>query len=229
MKLTCEIVEDLLPLYLDDSCSADSRSAIEEHLKECSSCREKFQRMQKNDFSWNHQIDTHEIQVKNYAKKIRMHRIRVAISTVLITIITATLLSLCLLTIRDMHAQMNPIVPAIEEDTFNLVASSIETTAENLDQYVFYTNYSQISISVKMDADFDGSVMLYDAADDENYLMISDIDSKHSNCQFTNLSATRRYTIKCVGLNGATITVSEVRSPNFWKSLKNVLYDVVGN
>ena len=53
MKLTCEIVEDLLPLYLDDSCSADSRSAIEEHLKECSSCREKFQRMQKNDFSWN--------------------------------------------------------------------------------------------------------------------------------------------------------------------------------
>ena len=35
-----EIVMDLLPLYHDGVCSAASRAAVEEHLKECEVCRE---------------------------------------------------------------------------------------------------------------------------------------------------------------------------------------------
>lgn len=38
MKLPCDIVQDLLPLYEDDLCSAATREAIEEHLRECESC-----------------------------------------------------------------------------------------------------------------------------------------------------------------------------------------------
>ena len=47
MKLPCEIVKDLLPLYEEDLCSPASRAAIEEHLKECQSCREQAEGMQK--------------------------------------------------------------------------------------------------------------------------------------------------------------------------------------
>ena len=39
MKLKCEIVQDLLPLYEDEVCSEASRTVVEEHLKECVSCR----------------------------------------------------------------------------------------------------------------------------------------------------------------------------------------------
>ena len=39
MKLTCDIVQDLLPLYQDEVCSPDSRTAVEEHLKTCPRCR----------------------------------------------------------------------------------------------------------------------------------------------------------------------------------------------
>lgn len=39
MKLTCEIVQDLLPLYEDGVCSPDSRDAVEEHLNICPRCR----------------------------------------------------------------------------------------------------------------------------------------------------------------------------------------------
>lgn len=39
MKLTCNIVQDLLPLYQDKVCSPDSRAAVEEHLKNCPACR----------------------------------------------------------------------------------------------------------------------------------------------------------------------------------------------
>ena len=39
MKISCNIIEDLLPLYVDDAVSEDSRQLVEEHLKECASCR----------------------------------------------------------------------------------------------------------------------------------------------------------------------------------------------
>ncbi len=42
MRISCEMVEDLLPLYLDDSCSKDSRIAVEEHLRACQDCSDKL-------------------------------------------------------------------------------------------------------------------------------------------------------------------------------------------
>ena len=46
MKTTCNVIQDLLPLYCDDACSAESRRLVEEHLKECDDCRETYQLMQ---------------------------------------------------------------------------------------------------------------------------------------------------------------------------------------
>lgn len=45
MKLSCEVIKDLLPLYEDEVCSEESRVLVEEHLAECAECRalqEKF-------------------------------------------------------------------------------------------------------------------------------------------------------------------------------------------
>lgn len=43
MKLSCEIVQDLLPLYIDEVCSPGSRAAVEAHMKECESCRKELE------------------------------------------------------------------------------------------------------------------------------------------------------------------------------------------
>ena len=48
MNITCEMAEDLLPLYLEGTCSADSRAALEAHLHICPTCREKRERMERN-------------------------------------------------------------------------------------------------------------------------------------------------------------------------------------
>ena len=45
-KIPCEIIRDLLPLYKDDICSEKSRNAIEEHIKECESCRKYLKKME---------------------------------------------------------------------------------------------------------------------------------------------------------------------------------------
>ena len=47
MKLPCDIVQDLLPLYEDNLCSQASREAIEEHLQECESCGKQHTAVQK--------------------------------------------------------------------------------------------------------------------------------------------------------------------------------------
>lgn len=39
MKITCDIIKDLLPLYHDDVCSRDSCKMIEEHIDKCEDCR----------------------------------------------------------------------------------------------------------------------------------------------------------------------------------------------
>lgn len=39
MKLSCEVVQDLLPLYCDEVCSPESRQAVEAHLEDCEKCR----------------------------------------------------------------------------------------------------------------------------------------------------------------------------------------------
>ena len=38
MKLPCNVILDLLPLYCDQVCSPETQELVEEHLAECSSC-----------------------------------------------------------------------------------------------------------------------------------------------------------------------------------------------
>lgn len=49
MKISCEIIKDLLPLYHDDVCSNESRVTVEEHFLECVACKKYFDSMN-NDF-----------------------------------------------------------------------------------------------------------------------------------------------------------------------------------
>ncbi len=45
MKMSCNVIQDLLPLYCDGACSDESRHLVEEHLQECGECRETYELM----------------------------------------------------------------------------------------------------------------------------------------------------------------------------------------
>jgi len=40
MKLSCKVIEDMLPMYYDRVCSEESAALVEEHLKECPNCNQ---------------------------------------------------------------------------------------------------------------------------------------------------------------------------------------------
>lgn len=52
MKISCEIIRDLLPLYHDDVCSNESRTVVGEHLSECDDCKKNLESMN-SDFILN--------------------------------------------------------------------------------------------------------------------------------------------------------------------------------
>ncbi|MBD5101498.1 MAG: hypothetical protein HDT27_02150 [Subdoligranulum sp.] len=49
MKYPCDMIRDLLPLYLDGVCSEESKRAVEAHLQECSACKEFYTAVQDAD------------------------------------------------------------------------------------------------------------------------------------------------------------------------------------
>ena len=46
MKLDCEVIRDLLPLYAEHMASPASTALVEEHLQECEACRAELEQMQ---------------------------------------------------------------------------------------------------------------------------------------------------------------------------------------
>lgn len=41
-KVRCDVIQDLMPLYIEYMCSAESRKLVEAHMAECESCRQAF-------------------------------------------------------------------------------------------------------------------------------------------------------------------------------------------
>lgn len=227
MNISCKIAEDLLPLYVDDSCSEDSRVALEKHLKECSSCRAKLARMQ-SGITDDIQMEKSVPALEKYAKKVRNHRIRMAITVIIVTIIASAVLALGYLTIRDMYCEASLKPTEVEAGTYNLTVSDLETTAEEIEQYVFYTNYTQIKVTVQGSDSFQGTVMLWDTENSDSFIQIGEVNERTNTCTFTCCSAARRYRITCDNLDGIMITVGEGRTVSFWRSLKSVLHEIMG-
>ncbi|BCJ97545.1 DUF4825 domain-containing protein [Anaerocolumna chitinilytica] len=63
MEKTCEIIKDLLPLYIDGVCSEDSKKAVEEHIKTCEDCKRELEDYQR-------EISAVERQEEEVIKKI---------------------------------------------------------------------------------------------------------------------------------------------------------------
>ena len=88
MKDNCSVIKDLLPLYIENITSEESKKAVEEHLKNCKSCRSIFENMQDNSketLTFNNESDQ---MFQNYVKAYnRRSRVRTAIFVVIAILI----------------------------------------------------------------------------------------------------------------------------------------------
>ena len=91
MKANCNIIKDLLPLYVDGMTSKESTQFIDEHLAECDHCQELLDSM-KEEISVS-SIDEKEA-IKSFAKKLKKKNFFAIISSILIILIVIATLHL---------------------------------------------------------------------------------------------------------------------------------------
>lgn len=94
----CELIQDLLPLYQDDVCSAASRKIVEEHLAECDACKNVAEKLK------NTTVDDRIVREKNgvlreHAKKERRKSVTVGVCMAGILMIPVIVCLICNLAI----------------------------------------------------------------------------------------------------------------------------------
>jgi hypothetical protein len=90
MKYDCDVIKDLLPLYEDGVASEKSKSIVEEHFSECSSCKNYFSIIRHATEQSGIMPETAETaNYKKLAKRLRLRKVLIYIGIILILSITA--------------------------------------------------------------------------------------------------------------------------------------------
>ena len=90
MKISCDVISDLLPLYHDGVCNEASKKLVEEHLSECDSCRAMLAKI--NDNTLDNQISAErEDVVQHHAKAVK--RKSLIVGTVIASILMIPVLT----------------------------------------------------------------------------------------------------------------------------------------
>ena len=83
MSSKCNVIKDILPLYVEDMVSADTREFVCEHLKHCAACRAEFERM-RNPTEFVSDIDTNIVPLKRIKKDLSIRRLQTIIFTAIL-------------------------------------------------------------------------------------------------------------------------------------------------
>ena len=84
MNKDCEIIKDLLPLYVDDVCSTETKEFVEKHLKNCNECQKIFETMEKDE---NNKNSDEKESIKNFNNKIKRNKIKAVVISLIIFVI----------------------------------------------------------------------------------------------------------------------------------------------
>ncbi|MBS5858097.1 MAG: zf-HC2 domain-containing protein [Clostridia bacterium] len=89
-KRECKIVQDLLPSYIENLTTKETKVYIEEHLEKCQSCKQVLERM-KQEFNLNiTKKDNREVKyIKKFNKKINILKLIISLILVVFIILTA--------------------------------------------------------------------------------------------------------------------------------------------
>ncbi|MBE6639926.1 MAG: zf-HC2 domain-containing protein [Ruminococcaceae bacterium] len=82
-KTSCNIIKDILPLYVDEVVSDETRNMVSEHIKQCEGCRRKYEEV-KADISL--PIENNTKPLKNFKSAWKRKKALIICSTIVATI-----------------------------------------------------------------------------------------------------------------------------------------------
>lgn len=81
-KIKCTIIQDILPLYIDDVVSLDTKEMVEEHLQYCEVCRKEYESMKQEIYI---PIENKSSILNKMNKAWRKKKVRISILSILAT------------------------------------------------------------------------------------------------------------------------------------------------
>lgn len=177
-KIDCNIIKDLLPSYIDNLTSEESNILIANHLKECESCKETYNKMNK-DININYDIDDSKI---SYMKKVhKKFKILTVCILILIIIVCISLyinyksshLFIDGKALKEQFAIVNNTYLFIECEDDNTITKFILTIDEN--------DICQNTRKIRESKTNDGKKQINDEYNVIN--KVKENDTMHSNCE----------------------------------------------
>lgn len=144
MNYPCEMIQDLLPLYLDGVCSAESREVIEKHFQECSDCKEFFYAMREADGIEEENLNADRERRKAASlqavkKKLFRKQILAAVAAVAILAVTVFItVGILKNTVENVVYENNISVSMVDGDLIGRLRGSMET----------YVNIKRITVTI---------------------------------------------------------------------------------
>lgn len=137
-KITCNVIRDLMPLYVDDVLSEDTKELVDEHLKSCKQCQTELEKMRKPvalpDFKMAQKQDVELI--KGMHQKLRRKRIGIVMLSIFITTVVV-FGGFYFLVLRGGPAYSDhySIEPEIVEEYQDSTTSNWQITVRNLQNH----------------------------------------------------------------------------------------------
>ena len=86
MDKQCEIVQDLLPLYVDGACSESSAAMVKEHLETCPECKALYEKLCSDTGEETLKAEMVGV-VAKHEKKVKKKRLLTIVASVVLTIV----------------------------------------------------------------------------------------------------------------------------------------------
>lgn len=86
MRISCEVIGDLLPLYVENMASSDTRRLVEEHIAACESCKRQLEEM---NASLKLPADTDTAPLRRLKATLRKNKIQIFLLSVMLTLAAA--------------------------------------------------------------------------------------------------------------------------------------------
>lgn len=200
---------DLLPLYLNGCCSADSRAALEAHMDACPACRAQYAQLRRDltpAAAAAEDPGTDGI-ARALARKMRRRkrclRALCAVLGVLLAVLLAVLLVFIGKTFVILGQPGGAVSAALPAGATDLAAREVSGTAEEVGEHVFATGTARLVVS----ADAPVTVRLWQVRETRENTMVATLDAKHRSCIFTNLPPQTLYAVTVDGAPDVQLTV----------------------
>ncbi|WP_455718565.1 anti-sigma factor family protein [Anaerosporobacter sp.] len=128
MKISCDVIKDVLPLYVEDLASADTRTLVEEHLSSCNNCKRKYEKLRTPD---NFTTDMNMLPLNKLKKTLNKRKYRISLFSITITFVLLVILIGYLTSPIYIPAEKVPVT--IEEQTNNTIILNFNTNVTGYD------------------------------------------------------------------------------------------------